>query len=319
MLTDAIRDSTGVTVRVELLVETAPKVRESLALAPPPVTVVVEEHELDPLGGDAARRHRRQGRRHLGVGHAERPLHVRPVRHRCVEPLRPRRRALGRREPRPVLQPAVHLRPRRSGQDPPPPRDRPPRPHGVPQQAGAVRVHRDVHERVRRRHPGQGDAELQAALPRPRRPPDRRHPVPRAHPGAPGGVLPHVQPAPRRGRPDRHLVRPGAEVDRQPRGPPPHPLRVGPHHRRPAARVRDPPRHPPQEGRVRAPRWHPARGPRLHRHQHQRQHPRARGRPHPGRRLLEPQPAPSSPKRSPSKVLADLLPPTTPRVDHPAS
>jgi chromosomal replication initiator protein len=32
-------------------VETAPKVRESLALAPPPVMVVVEEHELDPLGG----------------------------------------------------------------------------------------------------------------------------------------------------------------------------------------------------------------------------------------------------------------------------
>jgi chromosomal replication initiator protein len=51
MLTDAIRDSTGVTVRVELLVETAPKVRESLALAPPPVTMAVEEHELDPLGG----------------------------------------------------------------------------------------------------------------------------------------------------------------------------------------------------------------------------------------------------------------------------
>jgi chromosomal replication initiator protein len=51
MLTDAIRDSTGVTVRVELLVETAPKVRESLALAPPPVMVVVEEHELDPVGG----------------------------------------------------------------------------------------------------------------------------------------------------------------------------------------------------------------------------------------------------------------------------
>jgi chromosomal replication initiator protein len=51
MLTDAIRDSIGVTVRVELLVETAPKVRESLALAPPPVMVVVDEHELDPLGG----------------------------------------------------------------------------------------------------------------------------------------------------------------------------------------------------------------------------------------------------------------------------
>ena len=38
------------------------------------------------------------------------------------------------------------------------------------------------------------------------------------------------------------------------------------------------------------------------------------GRADPGRRLLQPQPAPSSPRRSPSKVLADLLPPTTPRV-----
>jgi chromosomal replication initiator protein len=51
MLTDAIRDSTGVTVRVELLVETDPKVRESIALAPPPVAVVVDEHDLDPMHG----------------------------------------------------------------------------------------------------------------------------------------------------------------------------------------------------------------------------------------------------------------------------
>ena len=57
------------------------------------------------------------------------------------------------------------------------------------------------------------------------------------------------------------------------RGPAPHPVRVGPDHRRPAAGVRDPPRHPPQEGRSRAPRWHPTRGAGVHRHQHQRQHP----------------------------------------------
>ena len=60
MLTDAIRDSTGVTVRVELLVETDPKVRESIALAPPPVAVVVDEHDLDPMHGrDPGRRRRR--------------------------------------------------------------------------------------------------------------------------------------------------------------------------------------------------------------------------------------------------------------------
>lgn len=46
MLTDAIRDSTGVTVRVELLVETAPKEHE-VALPPPPVTLVADDHEVD--------------------------------------------------------------------------------------------------------------------------------------------------------------------------------------------------------------------------------------------------------------------------------
>jgi chromosomal replication initiator protein len=48
MLTDAIRDSTGVTVRVELLIETAPKERESLLAPPPPVAVAIDEHELEP-------------------------------------------------------------------------------------------------------------------------------------------------------------------------------------------------------------------------------------------------------------------------------
>jgi chromosomal replication initiator protein len=47
MLTDAIRDSTGVTVLVELLVETAPKEHE--ALAPPPVAFVTDDHQTDPL------------------------------------------------------------------------------------------------------------------------------------------------------------------------------------------------------------------------------------------------------------------------------
>jgi chromosomal replication initiator protein len=53
MLTDAIRDSTGVTVRVELLVETEPKEHEAV-LPPPPVAVVVDDHDhgrdLDPRG-----------------------------------------------------------------------------------------------------------------------------------------------------------------------------------------------------------------------------------------------------------------------------
>jgi chromosomal replication initiator protein len=51
MLTDAIRDSTGVTVRVELLVETDPKVHETVALAPPPAAIAVDEHDPVPVRG----------------------------------------------------------------------------------------------------------------------------------------------------------------------------------------------------------------------------------------------------------------------------
>src|SRR4051794_5401334 len=52
MLTDAVRDSTGVSIRLELVVDTAPKEREALTLAPPPVAVVVDDpahHEADLL------------------------------------------------------------------------------------------------------------------------------------------------------------------------------------------------------------------------------------------------------------------------------
>ena len=123
-----------------------------------------------------------------------------------------------------------------------------------------------------------------------------------------------------RGQPDRHLLRPAAEVDRHHRGPPAQPLRVGPHHRHPAARVRDPPRHPPQEGRIRAPRRHPR--PRCSASSPSnisRQRPRARGRAHPRRRLLQPATGPSSPRRSPSEVLSDLLPADHAPGDHPAA
>ena len=164
MLTDAIRDSTGVTVRVDLLVETDAREHESIALAPPPVTVVVDDHVTEAhRRSDRPGDDEQAGRQHLGVGHAERALHLRPVRHRRLEPLRPRRSAVRRRKPGTLLQPPVHLRSGRSGQDPPAPRHRAPRADRLPQQAGPVRVHRVVHERVRRRHPGQGDARASSA------------------------------------------------------------------------------------------------------------------------------------------------------------
>ena len=49
-------------------------------------------------------------------------------------------------------------------------------------------------------------------------------------------------------QPDHHLVRPAAARDRDARGASTLAVRVGAHHRHPAARPRDPHRHPPQEG-----------------------------------------------------------------------
>ena len=55
-----------------------------------------------------------------------RQVHLRHVRGRPVEPARARRVARGRRGAGRQVQPALHLRRRRSRQDPPGPRDRPP-------------------------------------------------------------------------------------------------------------------------------------------------------------------------------------------------
>ena len=67
---------------------------------------------------------------------------------RCASPRRPAR----------SLQPAVHLRLGRPRQDPPAARHRPLRAPQLPAPRGALRLDRDVHERVRRRHPHQHDA-----------------------------------------------------------------------------------------------------------------------------------------------------------------
>ena len=76
------------------------------------------------------------------------------------------------------------------------------------------------------------------------------------------------------------------------------PVRVGPDHRRPAARPRDPHRDPAQEGDPgaddRAGRRHG-----VHRQPDLDQHPRARGRADPGHRVRQPQPAGGRPRRWP--------------------
>ena len=84
----------------------------------------------------AARPRRRGRRRHtapdaVAATTRDRPqpeVHLRAVRHRRRQPLRPRRRARRRRAARPGLQPALHLRPARRRQDPPAALDRQLRP-----------------------------------------------------------------------------------------------------------------------------------------------------------------------------------------------
>ena len=111
---------------------------------------------------------------------------------------------------------------------------------------------RGVHQRVHQRDPRRPTGPVPAALPRRRRPADRRHPVPGGQDPDAGGVLPHLQHPAQRQQADRDHLRPAAQAPRGARGPAPQPVRVGPDHRRPAARPRDPDRDPAQEGRHRA-------------------------------------------------------------------
>ena len=109
-------------------------------------------------------------------------------------------------------------------------------------------------------------ARLPAPLPRRRRPARRRHPVPGEQGADAGGVLPHLQHAAQRQQADRHHLRPAAQAAVDARGPAAHPVRVGPDHRRPAARPRDPDRDPAQEGRRRTGSRRRRRRAGVHRH-----------------------------------------------------
>ena len=210
---------------------------------------------------DAARRSR-----------AESAVHVRDLRQGRLQPVRAGCRTAGGRNACPQLQPAVHLRLGRSRQDPPAARDRPLRAQQLPAPRRALRLDRDVHERVRRRDPLQLDGRPATQVPRNRRAADRRRPVPRRQRRAPGGVLPHVQLAARCQQADRDLLRPDARCDPHARGTAARPVQVGPDHRHPAARPRDPARDPAQQGRTRTGPG-ARRDPRVHRLQDLDQHP----------------------------------------------
>ena len=230
----------------------------------------------------------RPGRARVAGGPARHQVHLRDLRRRIVEPPGPRRRPGRGGNTRPLLQPPVHLRRLRPGQDPPAPRHRQLRHRELPPPQGPLRHDRDLHERLRRLAPDLDHPDLQASLPGLRRPPHRRRPVHGAQRGPPRGVLPHLQRPQGRLQADRPDLGPAPQVDRDARGPPAQPLPLRPHHRDRPARPRDPAGHPALQVPQRAP-GRPRRRPRIHRLARQGQHPGARGRPDPHLRLRQPQ------------------------------
>ncbi len=143
-------------------------------------------------------------------GPAQPQVHVRDLRDRLEQPVRPRRRGRGRRGARQGLQPALRLRRLGPGQDPPAARDRPLRAEPLPRGEGPVRVEleeftnefinaiRDDKQDGFRRRYRDVDVLLVDDIQ-----------FLESKEADPGGVLPHLQHAAQRQQADRDLLRPG--------------------------------------------------------------------------------------------------------------
>ena len=180
--------------------------------------------------------------------HRDQPeAHLRAVRHRRRQPLRPRRRAGRGRAPRARLQPALHLRAPRRRQDPPAALDRQLRPRLRRRPQRPLHDGRDVHQPVPRRPARAGDMDrfkgryrhadvlliddIQFLASQGQ---DR------------GGVLPHLQRAARPRQPTGADLRSPPARPQRPRGPPARALRGRPGHRHRAARPHHARRRPAQ-------------------------------------------------------------------------
>ena len=121
-------------------------------------------------------------------------VHLRCLRDRAVQPLRPRRSLVGGRGTGTVLQPLVRLRGRRTGKDTPAASGRELRARELREDASALRLDRDVHERIRRDTPCERrHGRLSSSLPGVRRASHRRRPV-HGQEGVPArGAVPHLQ------------------------------------------------------------------------------------------------------------------------------
>ena len=177
------------------------------------------------------------------------------------------------------LQPALHLRRHRPGQDPPDAGHRPRRVQRPARDPGPLRRRRAVHQRGHREHPQPDHAGVPPPLPHRRGPlPGGRRAFPRRQGDDPGGVLPHLQRALRGQQADRPHLRPAAQGDPGPRGPAGEPVRVGHGRRHRPARPGAPDRHPAEEAGAGPPGDDdPGRRAPLHRRARAVQRPRARG------------------------------------------
>ncbi len=129
-------------------------------------------HDHRPL------RRRTQARRRHPASAPQPPLHLPHLRRRSLQPVRASRRAVGRREPRPGLQPTLHLRRFGPGQDPPPPRHRQRGAVAVAPRPCPLRADRAFRQRVDQLHSPAEDDQLSRGVPLRRGAAPRR----RAHP-----------------------------------------------------------------------------------------------------------------------------------------
>ncbi len=151
-------------------------------------------------------------------------------------------------EPGNELQPPLHLRRRRPGEDAPAARHRKRGAGEVPAPEGVLHPRREVHQRPHRLPALRKDVRLQGAIPERRPAADGRRAVHRGEAKHPGGVLPHLQRAVLLPPAGRGVQRQVPQGDPRPRGADPVALRVGPRRRYPGARHRDAGSDPQPEG-----------------------------------------------------------------------
>ena len=131
----------------------------------------------------------RLGRR----GATESQVHLRRIRDRLRQPVRACGGARGGGAAFQGLQPAVPVRRRRHGQDPPDAGHRPRDQEAEPGDGHLLRVQREVHQRDDQRVAEQQDDQFPRQVPQHGCAAGGRHPVPGQQGAHPGGVLPHLQ------------------------------------------------------------------------------------------------------------------------------